>query len=110
MIKIKKSSTESILVILLYILTFICLLVGTLGYTTIAMLMFAIILISGSIFGFAKNAITFLPIRTTSSFANNNDYKDKGILMSLLGYLINGLTLLFGLYLAYFIIFGSKIN
>lgn len=108
----KRNIIEYIPIVLLYTLTIICFLFGVLGYTTIAMLIFAVILISGSILGFIKKAITFLPIRTTttSSFTSSNNYKGEGIIMCLIGYLINGLTLLFGLYIAYFVFFSGGVE
>lgn len=110
MLNRKRNITEYIPIVLLYTLTIICFLFGVLGYTTIAMLILAIILISGSILGFIKKAITFLPIRTTSPFTSSNNYKGEGIIMCLIGYLINGLTLLLGLYVAYFIFFSGGVD
>ena len=111
MLNRKRNITEYIPIVLLYTLTIICFLFGVLGYTTIAMLIFAVMLISGSILGFIKKAITFLPIRTTtSSFTSSNNYKGEGIIMCLIGYLINGLTLLFGLYIAYFVFFSVGVD
>lgn len=88
----------------LYILTFICLIIGALGYTTIAVLIFSIILISGSILGFVKKAITFLPSKSSGI---TNYYGDKDMIMHIFGYFMNGLTLFFGIYLLYSIFISN---
>ncbi|GKX32074.1 hypothetical protein SH1V18_45540 [Vallitalea longa] len=85
-----------IMIISLYILTCICLFLAEKGYTTIAELIFSILLISGSILGFVKKAIVFLPLRTS---IKTNYYGNQDKFMHIFGYFMNGLTLLFGVYL-----------
>ncbi|GKX30334.1 hypothetical protein SH1V18_28140 [Vallitalea longa] len=73
-----------------------CLFLVEKGYTTIAELIFSILLISGSILGFVKKAIVFLPLRTSIEI---NYYGNQDKFMHIFRYFMNGLTLLFKVYL-----------
>lgn len=86
-----------VIIVLLYVLSFVCIILGSIGYTTIAMFIVSIILISGSILGFIQKAIVFLPVKASIS----NYYGNEHVSMHFFGWFMNGLTLSFGIYLLY---------